>query len=89
MLCRSKAETSVQTLGPATSEADAFGAGRCVFAAAATFAAPRDIFVTVTILSDAGEREDAVTVGPLLSSPQSSRYIYTTASAPRRPQGCM
>ena len=51
-------EASARALGPATSEADAFGDGRCVFAAATTFEAPRDSDVTVTILSGAGERED-------------------------------
>ena len=56
-------ETSARALGPATSEADAFGDGRCVFAAAATFEAPRDSDVTVTMLSGAGAREDAATVG--------------------------
>ena len=69
-------EASARALGPATSEADAFGDGRCVFAAAATFEAPRDSDVTVTILSGAGEREDAVTVGAVRFSTADGRDAW-------------
>ena len=69
-------EASAWALGPATSEADAFGDGRCVFAAAATFEAPRDSDVTVTILSGAGAREDAATVGAVRFSTADGRDAW-------------
>ena len=69
-------EASARALGPATSERGRVRRRPRVFAAAATFEAPRDSDVTVTILSGAGEREDAVTVGAVRFSTADGRDAW-------------
>ena len=70
-----------RTLGPATSEADAFGDGYCVFDAAATFKGPRDSAVDVTVVSGDGAREDAVTVGAVRVSASDGRDAWRPLDA--------